>query len=145
MAVAAFGLALGHGAAVAQDLPDDQITDVGVAPPVASDVQTGLSGRVVLTLRCPVPLGADEGSTCPTLPVTTTLGVRSADGSTDIATVATDADGQFSVLLEPGQYQVVVPGPGGVRLPAQTLPVTVLADGPTSLTIQVRPSPHIVP
>jgi len=127
-AATAFVLALGGAVAVAQDVPD---------------TQTGLSGRVVLASRCPVPLGGDD-ATCPTLPLATSLAVRSADGSTDVAQLATDADGQFSVPLDPGQYLVVVPTPDGVGVSAETL-VSVVADGPTTVTIQVRPGPRTLP
>jgi len=74
----------------------------------------------------------------------TSVAVRSADGSTEVARVATDADGQFSMPLDPGQYLVVVPAPDGGGMVAETL-VTVLADTPTTLTIQVRPGPRSVP
>jgi hypothetical protein len=137
-AALALGLALNSAVAVAQVGPDDLGDSVQAALP--TDLHTGLSGRVVLAPRCPVPLGGDEGGTCPSLPLATALAVRSADGNTEVAQVATDADGQFSVPLDPGQYLVVVPAPGGVRVSAQTLVVTVSADGPTTLTIQVRPT-----
>jgi hypothetical protein len=129
-----FVLALGVAAVSAQDAPDDQAT---------TGTHSGLSGRVLLASRCPVPLGGDD-TTCPALPLATALAVRSADGSTDVAQVATDADGQFSVSLEPGQYLVVVPAPDGIRVSAQTL-VTVLPDVQTAITIQVRPSPRSLP
>src|SRR3979411_2559649 len=111
-AATAFLLGLGSAAAIAQNAPD---------------AQTGLSGRVVLASRCPVPLGGDD-TTCPALPLATPLAVRSADGSTEVALLATDAAGQFSVPLDPGQYLVVVPAPDGLRVAAQAL-VTVISDG----------------
>jgi hypothetical protein len=138
LAAAVCALALGSAAAHAQDLPDDQ------APAAESSLATGLSGRVVLASRCPVPLGGDD-SICPSVPLATAFTVRSADGSTEIARVATDADGQFAVPLDPGQYMVVVQARSGVTALFQTLPVTVSADGPTALTIQVRPGARTLP
>src|SRR5437879_5857853 len=101
----------------------------------AQEATPGLTGQVVLASRCPVPLGGDD-TICPTLPLATSLAVRSPDGSTEVASVATDAAGQFAVPLDPGQYLVVVQGVGG-RVGSETL-VTVLEGGPTTLTIQVR-------
>src|ERR1700704_3209007 len=100
-AAAAFGLALASAAASAQEVPEDQVPSVDLS--VSPDLHTGLSGRVVLASRCPVPLAS-------------ALTVRSADGSAEVARVATDADGQFSVPLEPGQYMVVVQAPGRVNV-----------------------------
>jgi hypothetical protein len=140
---AAFGLVLVSAAAIAQEVPEDQGPAVDSA--LSPDMHTGLSGRVVLASRCPVPLGADDGTTCPTVPLASALTIRSADGSAEVARVASDPDGQFSVPLEPGQYMVVVQAPGRTNVLAQTLPVTVIADGPTALTIQVRPGARTLP
>jgi hypothetical protein len=115
---------------------------LGSAAASAQEATTGLTGQVVLASRCPVPLGGDD-TTCPTVPLPTSLAVRSPDGSTEIASVATDAAGQFSVPLDPGQYLVVVPALSG-RVPTETL-VTVIDSGPTLLTIQIRPGPRTLP
>src|SRR5439155_23257989 len=104
----------------------------------------GLGPERPARARAALPGAGGDDTTCPTLPMATSVAVRSADGSTEVARVATDADGQFSMPLDPGQYLVVVPAPDGGGMVAETL-VTVLADTPTTLTIQVRPGPRSVP
>ena len=117
--IAAFALAMTSAPALAQ----------------ADDVQTGLVGRVVLATRCPVPVGDDDG-VCPSVPVQTTLTIRTADGSTEVAQVATDPAGAFAVQLDPGMYLVEAPAaPAGSAL--QDVAVTVAPDAPTPLTIRL--------
>ena len=143
VAAAALALALGSVTAIAQEVPADQAPAIAALAPVPEDqaptvdaalapgMHTGLSGRVVLASRCPVPLGGDD-SICPSVPLATALTVRSADGSAEVARVATDADGQFSVPLDPGQYTVLVQAPGGGT-------VFTVCPPPTHL---VRPGPE---
>jgi hypothetical protein len=114
---------------------------VAADEPAATDgpaaVSAGLSGRVVLALRCPVPLGGDD-SPCPQPPLPSTLTIRSADGLSQIAQLATDQDGQFAIDLDPGDYLVDVAA-GTSRGPlTDELAVTIGEDGPTLLTIGVR-------
>ena len=115
------------GSALAQQAPDDQ----GDTP------QTGLVGRVVLDTRCPVPVGDSDDGPCPTPGFASTLTIRSADGSTEVARVDTDQAGGFSIPLDPGAYLVDAPAStiGPPRL--QTLAVLVASGGPTPLTIRV--------
>ena len=99
--------------------------------------QAALVGRVVVATRCPVPVGDDDGEICPAVGYPSTLTIRSADGSQELAEVSTDADGRFSIPLDPGVYLVQAPSTtAGVNTP-QSLLVTVSPDSPTSLTIQV--------
>ena len=115
------------GSALAQEAPDQQV----------DGLQTGLIGRVVLATRCPVPIGDSDEGVCPTPGVASTLTVRSADGSTEVARVATDQGGGFSIPLDPGTYLVDVPATTAGPPRLQTLEVTVAADGPTALLIRV--------
>ena len=94
-----------------------------------ADIQTGLIGRVVIATRCPVPLADDDG-TCPTQPLPGSVTVLSSEGTTEVAQVTTDEEGQFAVPLDPGQYTVIAAD--GV-----SRPVTVAPDQPTELTITV--------
>jgi hypothetical protein len=115
------------GSALAQQAPDEQVE---AAP-------TGLVGRVVLATRCPVPVGDADDGVCPTPAFPSTLAIRSADGSTEVARVATDQSGTFSVPLDPGLYLVEAPATAAGPPRVQTLAVTVAADGPTPLVIRV--------
>src|SRR5579859_149580 len=121
-------LSLAVTAAFAQDAPDQQQVPL-------DQTQTGLVGRVVLATRCPVPVGDDDG-VCPSPPFQTTLSVRAADDSTEVARVTTDTLGAFSIPLDPGAYLVDV---ADATRPLQTVPVSVAPDGPTPLTIRVGP------
>jgi len=98
---------------------------------------TGLTGHVVLELRCPVPLGDDDGAACAERPLPSTLSLRSADGLSELAQVTTDASGAFSVALDPGSYVLAVA--------SREVPVTVTAEGMTEVTIRVQPSPRRLP
>ena len=129
---AALGLSLAVSVAFAQDAPDLQAVPL-------DQTQTGLVGRVVLATRCPVPVGDDDG-VCPSPPFPTTLSVRAADDTTEVARVTTDTLGAFSIQLDPGAYLVEVAGPAiSPTSPLQTVPVNVAPDGPTPLTIRVVP------
>ena len=90
-----------------------------------------------MTLRCPVPLG-DDLTACPILPLQTLVTVHSADGSTDVAQVETDADGQFAISLDPGAYTVDAAD-------VLALPVIVAADQPTPLIISIPSRPRRFP
>jgi hypothetical protein len=115
---ALIGLLLTAGAAMAQDLPDQQV----------DPSTTGLDGHVVLATRCPVPVG-DDGDICPSPPLQTTVTVRTADASAEIAELNTDSSGAFLVQLEPGMYLVEVA--------QEQVQVTVLPDVLTTVTIRV--------
>jgi hypothetical protein len=126
-----FGLcvALCASPVAAQEAEDATSDATAVAP-------TGLTGHVVLALRCPVPLGGDDdGAACGARPLLTTLSLRSADGLSELAQVTTDANGAFSVALDPGSYIVAVA--------SREVPVTVTAEGMTEVTISVQPSPRL--
>jgi hypothetical protein len=105
------------------------VTATALAQQASPDLQTGLVGRVVVASRCPVPLGGDDAE-CPSLPFPTSLTIRSSDGTLEVAQVATDTDGQFSIPLDPGAYLVDTPVLG-------SLLVTVASDQPTPLIIQI--------
>jgi hypothetical protein len=152
---AAWALVVTPGWAQAVDDPSDTGGDtptVSDAPataesaPVSGDTQTavaapsGLSGRVVIQGRCPVPV-ADDGTTCPDRPFPTTVQIRTSDGQQPVATVVTADDGTFSVALEPGQYLVapllsdgrVAPSLASVLVDVpgdQVVPVTIRIHGP---------------
>ena len=126
LAVATFGLMCAAGPVWADDPP----TDGAVSP------APGLTGHVVLGVRCPVPLGGDDGI-CPQPPLPSTLTIRSADGLSDVAQIATDQDGQFSIDLSPGDYLVDVLAATSAQPLTQRLAVSVGPDGPTPLTVIV--------
>ena len=115
-------------AALAQAGTDDQ-TDAS---------QTALVGNVVLSTRCPVPTGDEDGDICPSVGYASTLTIRSVDGSQELAQVATDANGDFSIPLDPGVYLVQALSSTSHQSTPQTLLVTVSAESPTPLTIRVR-------
>ncbi len=102
---AALALMMTSAPALSQEAPDEQV----------ETVQTGLVGHVVLAARCPVPVG-DEDGVCPSVPFPTTLTIRSADRSTDVAYVATDLAGAFAVQLDPGTYLVEAPSASGAHV-----------------------------
>ena len=112
----------------AQALPADQ----------ADSPQAALVGRVVVGASCPVPVGDDDGDTCPVLGYPSTVTIRSADGSLELAEVATDADGEFAIQLDPGVYQVQAPSTTSGVGALQSLQVNVSPEGATRLTISVR-------
>ena len=119
-------IASGSGAA-AQEASDD----TSQAP------WTGIVGQVVLAERCPVPLGdADEG-TCPSVAVTSVVTVRSADAADEVASVATDANGAFSVALDPGSYVVEAAAANVVSSRSAAVVVTVASDQPTPLLVRL--------
>jgi hypothetical protein len=93
---------------------------------------TGIRGMVLLGPTCPVEEAG--GSPCLT-PLAAELVVRSKDGSTEVARVASGADGRFELALPPGEY-VIWPEPGENGFPvAQPLDVTVTAGMFTELEI----------
>jgi hypothetical protein len=108
------------------------------APVDAADtgVQTGIAGQVVLASRCPVPVGDADG-VCPTPGFPTVLTIRSADGTTEVAQLATDDSGEFSIALDPGAYLVDAPATAAGPPRVQTLSVIVAPDAMTEITISV--------
>ncbi len=116
------------GPVEAQDTPFELGTTIVSSP----DGHTGLSGRVVLAGRCPVPVGDDDG-TCPSPPLVTEVTLRAADGGAEMARVTTDSHGGFTIALDPGNYLLEVPAV------AQTAVVSVASDGLTLVTMRVRP------
>ncbi|HEV8190741.1 MAG TPA: carboxypeptidase-like regulatory domain-containing protein, partial [Ktedonobacterales bacterium] len=91
-----------------------------------------MSGKVIARPNCPVER-ADQP--CKPAPVTNrAVSIETPDG-TVVATVTTDAQGQFSATLDPGSYVIhvaIVHGQPGVR---QLTPgdVTILAGKTTSI------------
>src|ERR1051326_4410845 len=98
------------GSALAQQAPDEQVD----SPP------TGLVGRVVLATRCPVPVGDADDGVCPAPGLQSTVTVRSGDGSTAVAQVATDEAGGFSIPLDPGDWK-------STRLNSSHIPLSRMA------------------
>jgi hypothetical protein len=115
---ALLGLLLTTRSATAQDVPDQLVG----AP------TTGLNGRVVRATRCPVPVADDDGI-CPSPPLQTTITVRTADASAEIAELNTDSNGAFFIQLDPGPYLVEVA--------EEQVQVTVVSDVLTDLTLRV--------
>lgn len=101
-------------------------------PAPTSPPDTGIRGTVILGPTCPV----EEAGASPCLtPLAAELVVRSKDGSTEVARVASGADGRFELALPPGDY-VIWPEPGENGFPvAQPLDVSVVAGRFTELEI----------
>ena len=92
--------------------------------------QTGLQGEVRLG---PVPPVCQVDSPC-SIPIEGKFVVQSANRP--FASFRSDAAGRFSIPLPPGDY-LVLPGPG-TPVPfhgQQAVPVTVVARGPTEVTL----------
>ena len=66
-------------------------------------VTTGIQGQVLVGPQCPV---VREGEVCPDQPYQTTLYVYRANGAETPIIVPTDAEGNFRVNLDPGEYTV---------------------------------------
>ncbi|MEO7665916.1 MAG: carboxypeptidase-like regulatory domain-containing protein [Dehalococcoidia bacterium] len=75
---------------------------------------SGIAGQVLVGPQCPVVM---EGSPCPDLPLEATLRVDEVGGGSS-QTVETNSDGQFSLLLPPGEYSVVALPVGDGPFPA---------------------------
>ena len=128
-------------AAWAQDVPatvDDGSDPSATAgaddtPSLSGPVDVG--GRVVIALRCPVPLGSDDA--CPDRPFPTTVLVNTPDGQ-QVAAVKTADDGTFSIALEPGQYRVDPLLGDGSPSANGSVVVDVPAGSPVTLTIRIR-------
>jgi len=73
---------------------------------------SGIAGQVLIGPMCPV---AQQGQVCPDQPYQATLTVKNQNGGT-IAQVPTDAQGHFSISLEPGQYLLHPESPNGFPL-----------------------------
>ncbi len=104
----------------------------GGGPGQTARSDTGIRGTVILGPTCPV----EEAGQSPCLtPLAAELVVRSKDGSTEVARVASGADGRFELALPPGDY-VIWPEPGENGFPvAQPLDVSVVAGNFSELEI----------
>jgi hypothetical protein len=91
-----------------------------------------LSGLVVAGPTCPVE---SVENPCPPRPVPNRLVLIETTGGTVVSRATTDQQGQFTVTLSPGTYQVKVP-PDGNPFPVQRVAqqVTVIA----GQTVQVK-------
>jgi hypothetical protein len=107
-----------------------------VIPGTTQSVAAGVSGRIVVEGRCPVPLGGDD--VCPTRPFPTTVLIRGEDDQRPVASVPTAADGTFAVALPPGRYHVDPLLADGNPPAASSIVVDVTGDSVLSLTIRVR-------
>jgi hypothetical protein len=93
-------------------------------PAQTTRADTGIRGTVILGPTCPVE---QEGQPPCLTPLAAELVVRSKDGSTEVARVASGADGRFELALPPGDY-VIWPEPGENGFPvAQPVQVSVVA------------------
>jgi hypothetical protein len=130
-------LLLAWSPAAAQEVVDPlggdegSVSDLGSTPAPATSA--GLVGRVVTAQRCPVPVaGLGRGRTCPDLPLATFVQILTPDGQ-QLASVQTTADGDFSVDLSPGQYQVeplLADGSAPIGDP-------ILVNVPTTVTVRI--------
>lgn len=68
------------------------------AQPASPD--SGIEGQVLIGPVCPV---VQQGQECPDQPYQATLTVNSPNGR-EIVKIQTDAEGRFTIPLEPGEY-----------------------------------------
>jgi len=104
------------------------------APRASGTAGTGIAGQTVM-VTCPVDRGDPP---CPVTPVQARLSVSNAATQAVVATVDTDAQGQFSVVVPAGAYvlrPVLIAG-GPARRPV-SLPVTVTAGQYTMITMRL--------
>jgi hypothetical protein len=83
-----------------------------------------LTGQVVIGPTCPGPVRVDRLDQCQDAPYAATLSIQTPDGAQELTQVTTDAQGQFTVDLDPGTYQLVPLSPPGRILP-RGVPQTV--------------------
>jgi len=104
----------------------------GSQPIPTDDGSTVLEGQVLLGPTCPVV----RPGTCADRPYAATLAIKTPDGSQEIAQLTADAQGLFSIVLDPGTYLLVPLSPPGRRLPfAASQEVTLDPGTQTSITI----------
>lgn len=84
----------------------------GVSSGDDPSARSGIRGVVTAGPQCPVVV---QGSPCPDRPWSGVVRVTNPDGDT-VGEVETDAQGGFSIDLEPGSYEVL-PVTGGGRPP----------------------------
>ncbi len=89
----------------------------GGGPPDAGD--SGIEGVTVSGPQCPVEV---VGSPCPDRPISARLVITEHGSTTTVATVRSDADGAFRVVLAPGEYAISSPSPG----PPSLAPIDVV-------------------
>ena len=104
----------------------------GCAKSYSGSGATGIEGAVVIGPTCPVER---PDSLCPPAPFAAKITVL-RDGN-EVTTYKTGSDGRFRIPLEPGTYTVRAESlqPAGIARFAPLRPVTVPADGYTSVTI----------
>jgi len=106
----------------------------GTPAPAVGTAQGTLHGTVVAGPTCPVERAEDP---CPPKPVPGRAVVIASPAGKVVATVTTDGQGHFQVLLAPGNYTVFVVGTaqalGSGR--AATVQATVRAGQTTAVTI----------
>lgn len=71
-------------------------------------LQSGITGMILLGPTCPVERIPPDPS-CADKPYQATLAVTTPDGSTVLQTFSSDANGKFSVMLQPGEYAIQSP------------------------------------
>jgi hypothetical protein len=103
------------------------------ATPAATQ-NSGVQGRTTIDGGCPV-IRAD--TPCPDRPLTARITViRDGSDTTILATITTNADGQFRIPLPPGTYLLRPDNLAGARYPtAQPVTVTIRPGEFTQVTI----------
>jgi len=67
--------------------------------------QSGIIGKVILGPNCPV-LPANQTEACADKPFKTTLVIKTAAGTNEVARTQSDDEGFFKIVLPPGNYQI---------------------------------------
>lgn len=120
-------------------MPSVQSADEGLlpgtnaAPAPLGGSATGITGSVVIGPTCPVQRAGDNA--CADRPFATTVLVLTATDSREVGRVDTDANGAFSVALDPGKYIVEILRTASLYPRGNPVPVTVGASGLTPVRI----------
>jgi hypothetical protein len=93
-------------------LSQDLVRPTSITP---QSQESGIRGQVLIGPTCPGPIPVD--GECPDKPLQTEIVILDHSGQL-AAKIQTDAQGRFSVALEPGTYQLRVQNEMGMRLPA---------------------------
>lgn len=105
----------------------------GNGPGEAEDATgSGIRGRVLAGPACPVVV---EESPCPPTPIEADIRVLDVGGETEVATGRSDAEGNFRIPLEPGEYVVEVAAEAGGIGGAKPVSITVPEGEFTQVTL----------
>lgn len=107
--------------------------DLSPSPAEADTLATGLAGRALLAAPCPGPL---TDAPCPDQPLQAAFEVLDSTNAV-VTRFESDAEGRFSVALQPGAYTIRPAASAPLLNPQmQRQAATVLAEGITPVTLR---------